>query len=133
MLSTTKHRFAALAATGVLALGGATAAVAASDSGGSGSSTTAQTAAGPGETALSGTTAEKVKEAALAAVDGTVIRAETDSDGVHEAHIRKPDGTEAVVQVNRDFEVTAVEECEGPGGRGDDEDAAGAAANAEQL
>jgi uncharacterized membrane protein YkoI len=61
------------------------------------------------ETALTGSTAVKVKAAALARADGTVLRVETDAGGVYEAHIRKADGTEVEVKVNRDFEVTAVE------------------------
>ena len=67
---------------------------------------------------LTGTTATKVKEAALAKVPGaTVLRVETDDGGVYEAHVRKSDGTEVEVKVNKAFEVTAVEE-HGPGGPG---------------
>ncbi|HEX2412812.1 MAG TPA: hypothetical protein VHJ39_16730 [Solirubrobacteraceae bacterium] len=61
------------------------------------------------ETALTGSTAEKVKQAALARVDGIILRVETDEGGVYEAHIRKADGTEVEVKVNRQFKVTAVE------------------------
>jgi hypothetical protein len=65
---------------------------------------------GGGERALTGTTAEKVKAAALARVPGgTVLRVETDRGGVYEAHVRKADGTEVEVKVNRSFKVTAVE------------------------
>jgi len=75
---------------------------------------------GPGETLLTGTTAEKVKAAALAAVPGgTVIRVETDSDGSpYEAHVKKADGTEVTVKVNASFTVTATEDGfgKGPGG-----------------
>jgi len=63
------------------------------------------------ETALTGDTATKVKEAALAKVSGgTIIRVETDSDhgSPYEAHVRKSDGTEVEVLVNESFEVTAV-------------------------
>jgi len=63
------------------------------------------------ETALTGDTATKVKEAALADVSGgTIIRVETDSDhgSPYEAHVRKSDGTEVEVLVNESFEVTAV-------------------------
>jgi uncharacterized membrane protein YkoI len=62
------------------------------------------------ETLLSGATASKVRAAALAKVKGTVERVETnvDSSAPYEAHIRKADGTEVEVQVNRDFSVAAV-------------------------
>jgi uncharacterized membrane protein YkoI len=80
---------------------------------------------GRGETALTGATAEKVKAAALARIPGgTVLRVETDRDGVYEAHIRKSDGTFVEVNVNRAFDVTAVEAHRGgpghhgPGGPG---------------
>jgi uncharacterized membrane protein YkoI len=69
---------------------------------------------GPGERALTGATADKVKAAALARVSGgTVLRVETDRGGVYEAHVRKPDGTEVEVKVNSAFEVTSVEEHPG--------------------
>jgi hypothetical protein len=63
------------------------------------------------ETPLTGDTAAKVKAAALAKVPGgTVERVETDSDhgSPYEAHVRKADGTELEVLVNKSFEVTAV-------------------------
>ena len=65
---------------------------------------------GPGETLLTDVTASKVRAAALNAVPGgTIIRVETDSEGSpYEAHVRKSDGTEVEVLVNKDFEVTAV-------------------------
>jgi uncharacterized membrane protein YkoI len=70
-----------------------------------------------GETALTGTTADKVKAAALKAVPGgTIIRVETDSDGSpYEAHVRKTDGSEVVVKVDKGFNVTSIEEGHGPG------------------
>ena len=67
---------------------------------------------GAGERALTGETAAKVKAAALAKVDGTVLRVETDRGGVYEAHVRKADGTEVEVKVDKAFAVTAVEEHE---------------------
>jgi hypothetical protein len=92
-----------------------------------GSGTTAPTNPNPGdptrpqrsdEQLLTGTNAEKAKAAALKAVPGaTIERLETDSDGDFEAHIVKPDGTHAVVQMDKNFAVTAITEC-GPGGRG---------------
>ena len=63
------------------------------------------------ETPLTGTTAAKVRKAALDKVgSGTVERVETDSDhgSPYEAHVRKSDGTELEVLVNKSFEVTAV-------------------------
>ncbi|HEY3189770.1 MAG TPA: hypothetical protein VGJ70_19930 [Solirubrobacteraceae bacterium] len=66
---------------------------------------------GQQEQPLTGTTAAKVKEAALAKVSGgTVVRVETDVDhgSPYEAHVRRSDGTELEVLVNKDFEVTAV-------------------------
>jgi hypothetical protein len=66
---------------------------------------------GEQEQALSGTTAAKVKAAALAKVSGgTVERVETDVDhgSPYEAHVRKADGTQVEVLVNKDFAVTAV-------------------------
>jgi uncharacterized membrane protein YkoI len=67
------------------------------------------------ETPLSGSTASKVRAAALAKVSGTVERVETnvDSSAPYEAHIRKADGTEVEVQVNRDFTVAAVNDMPG--------------------
>lgn len=66
---------------------------------------------GKTETLLTGDTATKVKEAALARVSGgTLERVETDADhgSPYEAHIKKADGTEVEVLVNSDFQVTAV-------------------------
>ena len=78
-------------------------------------------AGGPGqrsaEKALTGDTAEKVKAAALKKAPGaTVLRVETDADhgSPYEAHVRKSDGTEVEVLVNKDFEATAVNERRHP-------------------
>jgi uncharacterized membrane protein YkoI len=63
------------------------------------------------ETLLSGDVAAKVRQAALDKVGGgTVERVETDADhgSPYEAHIRRSDGTELEVLVNKDFSVTAV-------------------------
>jgi hypothetical protein len=52
-----------------------------------------------------------VREAALAKLSGgTIERVETDADhgSPYEAHVRRSDGTELEVLVNKDFEVTAV-------------------------
>ena len=66
---------------------------------------------GPGETLLTGSTAVKVKQAALAAVPGaTVIRVETDSAGAaYEAHLTKADGTQVTAKLNSAFKVTGME------------------------
>ena len=57
--------------------------------------------------------------AAQAAVpDGTIIRVETDSEGVYEAHVQKADGTEVIVQVDANFQVTGTQEMMGRGGHG---------------
>jgi hypothetical protein len=66
---------------------------------------------GPGETELTGDTADKVKAAALTAVPGgTIVRVETDSSGEtpYEAHVKKADGSFVVVQVKSDFSVAAT-------------------------
>jgi uncharacterized membrane protein YkoI len=63
---------------------------------------------------LTGETATKVKAAAQKKVPGgTVLRVQADgprgsSDSAYHAHVRKSDGTEVVVLVNKDFEATAV-------------------------
>ena len=113
-------------ALGALALGGSALADAASN----GSSTTSssstavvQRPAGPHvgangkqEQPLTGETADKVAAAAKAKVAGTVERVETDVDhgSPYEAHIRKADGTEVEVLVNKSFEVTAVNTMQHP-------------------
>lgn len=146
MAPTLKQGLTVAAAVGAAAIGGTAMA------GAAGNGTAAQTAQpggyggwhhgpggrgpGRGETALTGETAEKVKAAALARVDGTVLRVETDAGGVYEAHIRKADGTFVEVKVNRAFEVTAVETHRGgpggpgrgPGGRGGPQALSGATA-----
>jgi len=69
------------------------------------------------EQALSGEVAQKVRDAALAKIDGgTVERVETDADhgSPYEAHVRRSDGTELEVLVNEDFSVTAVDEMQHP-------------------
>lgn len=73
---------------------------------------------GPGETVLTDGTADKVKQAALDKVAGaSVIRVETDSEGSpYEAHLRKSDGTEVTVKVNKQFEASAVQNGFGAGG-----------------
>jgi uncharacterized membrane protein YkoI len=130
----------AVAALGALALGGSALADAATSSSSttgsssSGSSTTQQQPQGrpprdptkPGghrgangqvEQALPSDVAAKVKAAAEAKVPGgTVERVETDVDhgSPYEAHVRKSDGTELEVLVNKDFAVTAVNTMQHP-------------------
>ncbi len=65
---------------------------------------------------LTGTTASKVRAAALAKYPGaTVQRVETDSDGVYEAHIVNG-GSAMIVQVGKDFAVTGTQSGGGPDG-----------------
>ena len=51
-----------------------------------------------------------------------MVRVETDADGTYEAHVRKSDGTEVEVKMDKDFKVTAVEEFQGRGPGADDAD-----------
>jgi hypothetical protein len=74
----------------------------------------------PDEHLLTGTTAEKVRAAALAKYPkATIQRVETDSDGVYETHIVTADGQQLIVQVGKDFAVTGTDTG---GGRGGDHD-----------
>ena len=60
-----------------------------------------------GEAPLTGTTAAKVKAAALAKYPGaSIIRLETDSDGVYEAHLTTTAGDNVTVEVDKAFKVT---------------------------
>lgn len=71
------------------------------------------------EASLSSEDEAKVKAAAEKKVpDATVERIETDCDtgSAYEAHMTKSDGSRVTAYVNKDFEVTSVEE--GHGGRG---------------
>jgi hypothetical protein len=68
----------------------------------------------PDEHLLTGDTAAKVKAAALARYPGaTVLRVETDSDGVYEAHLTTSGGQPVTVEVDKSFKVTGEES--GPG------------------
>src|SRR5215208_1692616 len=65
---------------------------------------------GVGETALTGTTKEKVEAAVLAKYpNATIARTETngDSAAAYESHITTTDGKELEVLVNKDFAVVA--------------------------
>jgi hypothetical protein len=67
---------------------------------------------GPGETLLTGTTADRVRAVALAADPGaTIIRVETDSAGSpYEAHLTKADGTQVTLKIDANFKVTSTEQ-----------------------
>jgi hypothetical protein len=81
------------------------------------------------EKLLTGTTADKVEKAALAKYPGaTVVRIETDSDGVYEAHLTKADGTPVTVEVDKSFTVTGTEQGGFGGGHPGDGDGDGPAA-----
>jgi hypothetical protein len=134
MFNRVRSGIIALAVLGAIAVGASAIAGAASNSGttgttgsqgssGSNSATTARPpdpatlSHGPGETLLTDGTLNKVKQAALDKVSGaTVIRVETDSQGSpYEAHLRKSDGTEVTVKVDKQFQVTAVQNGFGGG------------------
>ena len=113
MLPTIRKAAAAVALLGAFALGGAAIAGAANKSG---------STAKPQRDALSGTTAAKVKAAALDKVPGaTVLRTEAGGPygTAYHAHIKASDGTLKVVLVNKDFVATAVQADNGGRGRGD--------------
>ena len=64
------------------------------------------------ETPLTGDTAAKVRELALAKVPGgTIVRVETDADGnaAYEAHMVRSDGSPVTVYVNKQLEVVSVQ------------------------
>jgi uncharacterized membrane protein YkoI len=68
----------------------------------------------PDEQLLTGDTATKVRAAALAKYPGaTILRVETDSDGVYEAHLTTTDGKRVTVEVDKASKVTGEES--GPG------------------
>ena len=108
-----------------LALGGS--AIAGAASGGGGSSNNGSSNSNPptrpqapaglppqrsDETLLTGDTAAKVREAALAKVSGgTIDRVETDADGhaAYEAHMTRSDGSRVTVYVDKSFNVVSVE------------------------
>ena len=69
------------------------------------------------EKVLTGTTADKARAAALAAVPGaTIERVENDAEGAtYEAHMVKSDGSHVTVKMDANFKVTGIEA--GPGAR----------------
>src|SRR3954467_6373092 len=87
-----------------------------------GTSSSSSTTGHSGETALTGTTAAKVRAAALSKYPGaTIERVETDSDGVYEAHITTKAGDEVTVEVDKSFAVSGTETGHGGHGRHGDE------------
>jgi hypothetical protein len=82
------------------------------------------------EELLTGDTATRVQDAALAEVDGgTIERVETDADGnaAYEAHMVAPDGSRVTVYVDEQFNVVSVDDSpghgrHGPGGQGQGEE-----------
>ena len=131
MLNRTKKTVAAgallLAGFGggaAMALGGS--ASAATGTTGTASTSEPSTGGHAGETPLTGTTAAKVKAAALAKSPGSTIdRLETDSDGVYEAHVTTKGGDDVIVQVGKAFTVTGTQTGGGHGDHDGDGPAAG--------
>jgi hypothetical protein len=77
---------------------------------------------GNGEAPLTGDAAQKVKDAAQAAVPGgTVERVSNENDGVsgavYEAHATKADGTRVELQFDKDYKLVATNADKGPGPR----------------
>jgi hypothetical protein len=70
------------------------------------------------EAPLTGDDLAKATAAALKAVPGgTIDRAETDADGAaYEAHMTNAEGQCVTVLMDKDFNVTSVEQGRGPGG-----------------
>lgn len=68
-------------------------------------------ATGGGEQALSGTTRDRAEKAALAHVgSGTVTETQTgDGGSVYEVEVRRPDGSQVEVHLDRDFHVAGTE------------------------
>ena len=67
---------------------------------------------------LTGDVAAKVTAAAQAKEPGaTLERVETDSEGVHEAHMVREDGTRITVQIDKSYAVTNVQEGMSGGAR----------------
>lgn len=128
MRTTIRKSAAGVAALGALGLGGAAIAGAADQSSTESSSTSGNRSshtgpARPQRQALSSEVAAKVRAAALEKAPGaTVLRTEAGGPyrTAYHAHVRKADGTLAVVLVDKGFEATAVQadRGRGPGDRG---------------
>ena len=113
MFTAIRKTAAAAALLGAFALGGA--AIAGATDSKSGPTTK------PQREALSGTTAAKVKAAALEKLPGAAVL-RTEAGGpygtAYHAHAKTSDGTLKVVLVDKDFKATAVQADNGPRGRG---------------
>ena len=112
------ERLVALAAIAIGLMAGTYGIASAAGGSGSGSSSSSAATATPwghqrsDETLLSGDTAAKVRQLALAKVPGgTIVRVETDADGnaAYEAHMVKADGTPVTVYVSKQLEVVSVQ------------------------
>ena len=112
------ERLVALAAIAIGLMAGTYGIASAAGGSGSGSSSSSAATATPwghqrsDETLLTGDTAAKVRQLALAKVPGgTIVRVETDADGhaAYEAHMVKADGTPVTVYVSKQLEVVSVE------------------------
>ena len=112
------ERLVALAAIAIGLMAGTYGIASAAGGSGSGSSSSSAATATPwghqrsDETLLTGDTAAKVRQLALAKVPGgTIVRVETDADGnaAYEAHMVKADGTPVTVYVSKQLEVVSVQ------------------------
>ncbi|HEY4277687.1 MAG TPA: Clp protease N-terminal domain-containing protein [Conexibacter sp.] len=109
MIRSLKSKTAGVAAVGVLALGGAAGAYAA-------------TSGSNAPTPLTGNITDKAADAALAKYPGaTLVGIESEPNGSFEARVRKSDGSDVELTLDRDFTVTATHagggwEHGGPGG-----------------
>jgi hypothetical protein len=124
-------RAAGLIASGVVAggiLAGTFSASAATTAPAASSSSSTSTTAAPDksqpqrsdEKLLTGDTKAKVEAAVLAKYAGaTIVRTETDSDGVYESHIVTTAGQQTIVQVGKDFAVTGTQTGGHGGGQPD--------------
>lgn len=111
MIRSFKTKTAALATIGVLGIGGGA---------------YAATSASKAPTPLTGSITDKASTAAVAKYPGsTLVGIQSRPDGTYVAQVRKSDGTQAVVTLDKDFKVTATREggfgrggFGGPGGHG---------------
>jgi phenylpyruvate tautomerase PptA (4-oxalocrotonate tautomerase family) len=100
MIRSFKTKTAALATIGALGIGGGA---------------YAATSASKAPTPLTGSITDKASAAAVAKYPGsTLVGIQSRPDGTYAAQVRKTDGTQAVVVLDKDFQVTAARE----GGRG---------------
>lgn len=101
MIKSFKTKTAAIATIGVLSLGGAA---------------VAATTSGNAPTPLTGNITDQASTAALAKYPGaTLVGIESKTDGTYEAEVRKTDGTEVEVELDKAFKVTGTH-ADGRGG-----------------